>query len=94
MPHLMNCSHSDSGWCLDCVKELYDSFSGMSVEKLDMIEWLINHAEFTEWLTANAAENNYCPYCVDDRWHDQKKHNDGCEYVKMMSVVREVLLNR
>lgn len=22
MPHLMNCSHSESGWCLDCVKEL------------------------------------------------------------------------
>lgn len=24
MPHLMNCSHSGEGWCLDCVKELYD----------------------------------------------------------------------
>ena len=23
-PHLMNCSHSDSGWCLECVKKLYD----------------------------------------------------------------------
>lgn len=22
MPHLMNCQHSDSGWCLDCVKNL------------------------------------------------------------------------
>lgn len=21
MPHLMNCSHSDEGWCLGCVKE-------------------------------------------------------------------------
>lgn len=24
MPHLMNCSHSETGWCLDCVKELHD----------------------------------------------------------------------
>ena len=24
MPHLMNCGHSDTGWCLDCVKELHD----------------------------------------------------------------------
>lgn len=24
MPHLMNCPHSGEGWCLDCVKELYD----------------------------------------------------------------------
>ena len=23
MPHLMNCRHSESGWCLDCVKELH-----------------------------------------------------------------------
>lgn len=21
MPHLMNCSHSEDGWCLKCVKE-------------------------------------------------------------------------
>jgi hypothetical protein len=25
MPHLMNCGHSDDGWCLDCVRELHDS---------------------------------------------------------------------
>lgn len=25
MPHLMNCPHSDSGWCLDCVKAEHDS---------------------------------------------------------------------
>ncbi len=24
MPHLQNCDHSDSGWCLDCVKKLND----------------------------------------------------------------------
>ena len=23
MPHLMNCDHSNYGWCLDCVKKLY-----------------------------------------------------------------------
>jgi hypothetical protein len=23
MPHLMNCEHSDAGWCLDCVSKLY-----------------------------------------------------------------------
>lgn len=25
MPHLMNCPHSEDGWCLDCVKELWDN---------------------------------------------------------------------
>ena len=24
MPHLMNCSHSGDGWCLDCVKKLWE----------------------------------------------------------------------
>lgn len=24
MPHLMNCPHSEDGWCLDCVKVLWD----------------------------------------------------------------------
>lgn len=24
MPHLVNCRHSDTGWCLKCVKVLYD----------------------------------------------------------------------
>jgi hypothetical protein len=23
----MNCSHSDTGWCLDCVKELWDEMN-------------------------------------------------------------------
>ena len=24
MPHLMNCAHSDTGWCLDCVKAMVE----------------------------------------------------------------------
>lgn len=24
MPHLENCHHSESGWCLECVKAMYD----------------------------------------------------------------------
>lgn len=36
MPHLMNCLHSEAGWCLDCVKELYDES-----RKLEhILEWI------------------------------------------------------
>jgi len=42
MPHLMNCSHSDDGWCLDCVKELHDekeklesAFAGSLLDELN-----------------------------------------------------------
>jgi hypothetical protein len=24
MPHLMNCPHSEDGWCLDCVREQWE----------------------------------------------------------------------
>lgn len=27
MPHLMNCSHSGDGWCLECVKEMHDEYT-------------------------------------------------------------------
>lgn len=27
MPHMMNCGHSDEGWCLDCVKAMHDALS-------------------------------------------------------------------
>lgn len=29
MPHLHNCSHQDEGWCLDCVKELWEEKESM-----------------------------------------------------------------
>ena len=32
MPHLMNCQHQDSGWCLDCVKELRDKYERLAEE--------------------------------------------------------------
>ena len=32
LPHLMNCSHSGEGWCLDCVKELHDQWE-MTAER-------------------------------------------------------------
>jgi hypothetical protein len=36
IPHLMNCSHSEDGWCLDCVAELHSQYEELSSE-LD--EW-------------------------------------------------------
>lgn len=29
MPHLMNCGHSDDGWCLDCVKAQHDELAAL-----------------------------------------------------------------
>ena len=82
MPHLMNCQHSESGWCLDCVKELHDERE----RQFEIFKWLFDHAKDTEWMTHNAAENSYCPYCInDDDWFDdQREHEENCQYVEMM----------
>lgn len=31
MPHLMNCPHSETGWCLDCVKEQWEELRAEQV---------------------------------------------------------------
>jgi hypothetical protein len=32
MPHLMNCPHSEAGWCLDCVVEQHAMLERMDAE--------------------------------------------------------------
>ncbi len=31
MPHLMNCAHSETGWCLNCVKEQWEELRAEQV---------------------------------------------------------------
>lgn len=59
----------------------------------EIIRWLVQHAEDTEWMTAHAAEDQYCPYCHGDKnpWQSCDKHEDDCRYVKMMAVAKEQL---
>jgi len=42
MPHLMNCDHLDSGWCLDCVKKLHDKSEERFSNFRDFAERLLN----------------------------------------------------
>lgn len=32
MPHLMNCAHSEDGWCLNCVKTLWEQNESIEVQ--------------------------------------------------------------
>lgn len=36
MPHLMNCSHSHSGWCLDCVRKMHEEGDTLRTLLLDI----------------------------------------------------------
>lgn len=49
MPHLMNCSHSSDGWCLDCVKELHDecqAWKDKLQEVVDLIDDILFDSSF------------------------------------------------
>ena len=46
MPHLMNCSHSPDGWCLDCVGNLQAENEALDTELStlqDSVEFVIEH---------------------------------------------------
>lgn len=36
MPHLMNCDHSEEGWCLGCVKKLHDDKEYAMFQQLEI----------------------------------------------------------
>ena len=45
MPHLMNCDHSESGWCLDCVKKLQDGWEERFEDAVANVRYQHNDAE-------------------------------------------------
>ena len=49
VPHLMNCPHTDSGWCTECVAELGNE----NWRQRDDISALRKDAERYRWLRLN-----------------------------------------
>lgn len=48
MPHLMNCEHIVDGWCLSCVKSLWNDHHELRVAMcLDDSDWHIVHGSAT-----------------------------------------------
>jgi hypothetical protein len=46
MPHLMNCEHSDEGWCLACVDELEEARRSLEVQMEIMVKIIKNMVPF------------------------------------------------
>ena len=55
VPHLMNCPHTDSGWCNECVAELGNE----NWRQRDEIAALRKDAERYRWLRDNRAAVAY-----------------------------------
>lgn len=62
----------------------------------ELIEKLLKNAKRGEWATHHAAENIYCPYCIDwdtQSYEDMQSHNEGCEFVALVTAAEEWLAN-
>lgn len=63
MPHLMNCPHSGEGWCLVCVKKLYDESFEHKVRRS-----VVLFAEAMEKRLARFGSHDYDDFIhTDDR---------------------------
>lgn len=68
MPHLMNCMHSEDGWCLDCVKEMHDESERLHRE--DSAGFAEVWKELTDVMAALSLARKYAA-------DQQKKHPIG-----------------
>jgi len=60
MPHLMNCLHSEDGWCLDCVKELWEE--GTTIELSRQLSVSVNgHKELLGEVVSITPVSVECP---------------------------------
>jgi hypothetical protein len=75
MPHLMNCVHSDDGWCLDCVKKLWERADRLEASgesepsqgetyKSDETGWVIEryiNSELRYWTGLSDRDDSFLP---------------------------------
>ena len=71
MPHLMNCQHSESGWCLACVKELH--------AELEIAEGRIAELDPESWRCPVMLPNAY----GKEMCGRKKGHEGKCCYERM-----------
>jgi regulator of RNase E activity RraB len=81
MPHLMNCSHIDDGWCVECVKSIGEE--------------LITHAEIIE-NQRKQIETLYKAIEILKRgwgghlhWDPTGRNGAGCDLCKMWWDARD-----
>lgn len=66
MPHLMNCDHSDDGWCLECVHRLWDECDDAKQRLIQRNRELIEAC-----ICLMAAEEWHAGRISDDELHSQ-----------------------
>jgi len=57
MPHLMNCPHSDYGWCLTCVKGLFDELEHATAPTPGLLDRMAFSKELQNLINSYSREN-------------------------------------
>ncbi len=74
MPQYMNCAHSDTGWCLDCVKKEYED----SVAELQKIEQHVEELQEKNKHVVNQLLSHVSP--------PEAKMQKHCHIIEEMSL--------
>jgi hypothetical protein len=91
MPHLMNCGHSDDGWCLDCVKALHAQLSA-ALQRAEAAEGKCRAAEtlLAPWREFIEGEAGYD--CVRASvWDKKPPTNCTCSPCQARALLRAAL---
>lgn len=49
MPHLMNCAHSEDGWCLECVRKQWEELDNLKGVSQTMLNQVADHRGNEHW---------------------------------------------
>lgn len=83
MPHLMNCSHSETGWCLNCVGELYGEKTAERICECDFFETGMHTLQGLFYISyAHGSKTvlkkfEFCPWCGGKLPHKTKESKNA-----------------
>ena len=73
MPHLMNCQHSDSGWCLECVKKMHDDYEASLDEmRSDYADVMVVYNAACDFVASDISEEQFIQIVVDMSEEDEE----------------------
>lgn len=83
MPHLSNCEHHDTGWCIGCVSELWEEYDAMRVKLVELHD---------KWEAESKALENEADSMVAQEWGRNEGPANNCylRSEKLCSCAKEL----
>ena len=107
IPWLMNCSHRESGWCDDCIKEFGEEYQQLQEDYYKLKEELQTYKEYvgdnifrSDYRNLDEFRQNYDCVCKENKellkQYDKLAHNYimlGQKYSNIVTKI-DILYNR